>query len=72
MAKGAARRTAAQATGTHEGEFMVMPPTGKRFDLKLIDIVRFGDDDLAREHRGVFDAFAMMQQLGVVSDFGPQ
>lgn len=62
--------TRARATGTHQGEFMGMPPTGKRFDVQLIDIVRFGDDGLAREHWGVFDAMAMMQQLGAVPE-GP-
>jgi len=60
----------ARATGTHEGEFMGMPPTGKRVDVQLIDIIRFGDDGLAHEHWGVFDALAMMQQLGAVPE-GP-
>ena len=55
-----------RVTGTHEGEFMDMPATGKSIDVQAIDIVRFGSDGLAREHWGVFDAMAMMQQLGVV------
>lgn len=55
-----------RATGTHQGEFMGMPATGKRIDVQLIDIMRFGDDGLVREHWGVIDAMAMMQQLGVV------
>ena len=55
-----------RATGTHRGEFMGMPATGKRVDVQLIDIMRFGDDGLVREHWGVIDAMAMMQQLGVV------
>jgi predicted ester cyclase len=63
--------TRARATGTHEGEFMGMPPTGRRVDVQLIDIIRFGDDGLAHEHWGVFDALAMMQQLGAVPDAGP-
>ena len=32
--------------------------------MQAIDIIRFGDDGLAHEHWGVFDALAMMQQLG--------
>ena len=52
--------------GTHEGEFMGMPATGKSVDVQLIDIIRFGDDGLAHEHWGVFDALAMMQQLGAI------
>jgi steroid delta-isomerase-like uncharacterized protein len=60
-----------RATGTHQGEFMGMPPTGKSIDVELIDIIRFGDDGLAHEHWGVFDALAMMQQLGAIPEGPP-
>jgi steroid delta-isomerase-like uncharacterized protein len=53
-------------TGTNRGEFMGMPATGKSVDVQLFDMFRFGDDGLVREHWGVLDALAMMQQLGVV------
>jgi predicted ester cyclase len=43
-----------------------MPASGKSVDVQLIDIIRFGDDGLAHEHWGVFDALALMQQLGAV------
>jgi len=55
-----------RATGTHQGEFLGMPATGKSVDVQLIDITRFGDDALAREHWGVFDSLAMLQQLGAI------
>jgi steroid delta-isomerase-like uncharacterized protein len=55
-----------RCTGTNTGDFMGMPSTGKSVDVEAIDIIRFGDDGLAREHWGVFDAMGMMQQLGVV------
>jgi steroid delta-isomerase-like uncharacterized protein len=58
----------ARATGTHQGEFLGMPATGKRVDVQLIDIIRFGDDGLAREHWGVVDALAMLQQLGAIPE----
>ena len=61
----------ARATGTHEGEFMGMPATGKRIDVQLVDIIRFSDDGLAREHWGVFDAMTMMQQLGAIPEGPP-
>ena len=61
----------ATATGTNDGEFMGMPPTGKRIEVPLIDIHRFSDDGLAREHWGVVDMLAMMQQLGLVPDGPP-
>jgi len=57
----------ARYTGTHQGEFMGMPATGKSVDVQLIDILRVGGDGLVHEHWGVMDALAMMQQLGVVS-----
>ncbi len=55
-----------RATGTQQGEFMGLPATGKSVNVQLIDIIRFGEDGLAREHWGVFDALGMMQQLGAV------
>lgn len=60
-----------RATGTHQGEFMGMPPTGKSIDVQMIDILRFDDDGRAREHWGVVDLMAMMQQLGVVPEGPP-
>ena len=35
-------------TGTHQGELMGIPATGKSIDVQLIDMIRFGDDGLAR------------------------
>jgi steroid delta-isomerase-like uncharacterized protein len=59
-----------RATGTHEGELMGMPATGRSADVQLIDITRFGDDGLAHEHWGIFDALGMMQQLGAIPSPG--
>jgi steroid delta-isomerase-like uncharacterized protein len=53
-----------RATGTHQGPFMGMPATGRRIDVQLIDIMRFGADGRVREHWGVLDQLTMMQQLG--------
>ncbi len=60
-----------RATGTHQGEFMGMPATGKAVDVQMIDIIRFGDDGRAIEHWGVFDTMTMMQQLGAIPDGPP-
>ena len=59
------------ATGTHEGELMGMPPTGKSVDVQVINIMRFAEDGLVHEHWGVVDTLAMMQQLGVVPEGPP-
>ena len=53
----------ARATGTHEGEFMGMPPTGKTFEMGLIDIMEFEDGKMAA-HWGLMDMAALMRQLG--------
>ena len=47
-------RVAARVTvrGTHEGEFMGRPPTGKRFAVTSVGIFRIADGRIA-EHWGV-------------------
>lgn len=55
-----------RVTGTHNGPFMGMPATGRRVEIALIDITRFGDDGLACEHWGVVDQLGLMQQLGAI------
>lgn len=54
-----------RATGTHRGELMGIPPTGKHVDVQLIDIMKFDDAGSVREHWGVMDTMSMMQQLGL-------
>jgi steroid delta-isomerase-like uncharacterized protein len=56
--------------GTHRGEFMGIPPTGRTFTVNATDICRFTDDGLISEHWGVFDMGSMMQQLGVGAPTG--
>jgi len=60
-----------RARGTHDGEFMGMPPTGKGIEVQLIDIMQFDEAGLVREHWGVVDMLSMMQQLGVVPEGPP-
>lgn len=51
--------------GRHVGDFMGIPPTGKRFDVDALDYVTIDADGLAREHWGFIDTAAMMTQLGI-------
>jgi predicted ester cyclase len=44
---------------------MGIPPTGREIRVDAITIHRI-QDGLIIEHRGVWDALAMLQQLGVV------
>jgi steroid delta-isomerase-like uncharacterized protein len=57
-------------TGTHQGDFMGVPATGKAVDVQIIDIMRFDDAGLVCEHWGVADMMSLMQQIGVMPD-GP-
>jgi steroid delta-isomerase-like uncharacterized protein len=52
--------------GTHQGEFLGIPATGKRVTMTYIDIWRIADGKLA-EHWVEADMMGMMQQLGVIS-----
>ena len=62
--KGAARVT---MKGTHSGEFMGVPATGKQVSVSAIDIFRLADGKIV-EHWGVTDAMALMQQLGAIPE----
>jgi predicted ester cyclase len=52
-------------TGTHQGEFMGLAPTGNPVTYNEIFIFRFVDGRVA-ETWGVVDVYAQMKQLGVI------
>jgi steroid delta-isomerase-like uncharacterized protein len=56
-------------TGTNTGEFMGMPPTNKRVNFEIIEIIRIVDGK-AVERWGQGDNAAMMQQLGAMPSPG--
>jgi steroid delta-isomerase-like uncharacterized protein len=51
--------------GTHIGEFLGIPPTGKEFSVEGINVYRVIDGKLA-EGWGVVDVFGQLLQLGVI------
>jgi steroid delta-isomerase-like uncharacterized protein len=53
------------ATGTHRGELMGIPPTGKRATVTGIIISRIAGGKVVEDHE-VLDSMGMMQQLGVI------
>jgi steroid delta-isomerase-like uncharacterized protein len=57
--------------GTHQADFMGIPPTGSTVDMQLIDIMRFDGAGQVCEHWGVADMLSLMQQLGVVPAGAP-
>ena len=51
-------------TGTHQGELMGIPPTGKQVKFSVVHIDTIVDGKVT-EHWGQADIFGMMQQLGI-------
>lgn len=52
-------------TGTHKGEFMGIPATGKKVEVEVVSISHFAGDKVV-ESWDYVDTLGMMQQLGVV------
>jgi predicted ester cyclase len=48
--------------GTHRGEFLGVPPTGKQVAVSFFAIVRVENDKLVEEWGGL-DVFDLLQQL---------
>jgi steroid delta-isomerase-like uncharacterized protein len=55
--------------GTHQGAFLGIPPTGRRWTFTAIDIIRIAGGKIV-EHWNNYDALGLMQQLGVVPSMG--
>jgi steroid delta-isomerase-like uncharacterized protein len=56
-------------TGTHRGEFLGIPPTGRSIKIwgVVIDVVR---DGKFAESRIIMDSLALLQQLGAIPAYG--
>ncbi len=52
-------------TGTHQGELMGIPPTGRQIRVPAVDMARLSGELIA-ERWGGLDTFSLLQQLGVV------
>jgi predicted ester cyclase len=50
--------------GTHERPFGPLPETGRKFEITVIDIMKFANGKLV-EHWGVADRLSLMEQLGM-------
>jgi predicted ester cyclase len=59
-----------RATGINTGSVMGRPPTGRAFDITVVDIVRFADGKIV-EHWGVPDQLGMLIQLGLFGREAP-
>jgi steroid delta-isomerase-like uncharacterized protein len=52
-------------SGTHQGEFMGIPPTGSRVSFDVFDLLRVRDGKVV-EHWNVVDMAGLLQQLGAM------
>ncbi len=58
-------------TGTHRGDFMGVPGSGKSFMGEFFDEIRY-DRNKVVEHWGQADVVGMMQQIGITQMSGTQ
>jgi hypothetical protein len=52
-------------TGTHDVEFMGIPPTGRHVTVEAWALDRYHDDQLA-ENRIIMDVAGMLTQIGII------
>lgn len=52
------------ANGTHDGQLMELPPTGRQVTLKGMNFVRLEDGKIT-EDWVIWDSMGLMQQLGM-------
>jgi predicted ester cyclase len=57
-----------RVSGTHTGEMMGIPPSGKRFEYVTPNIGRFGDDGKAVEHWADQGMFQFLTQIGALPE----
>jgi len=53
------------AKGTHQGDFMGIPPTGKAITFEVFEMVRFTGDGKAAERWALIDAVGLFRQVGM-------
>jgi predicted ester cyclase len=51
--------------GTHKGELMGIPPTGKTVDIEVIDILAVKDGKIT-DHWNLVDQLGLLKQLGAL------
>ena len=57
-----------KATGTHQGEFFGVAPTGKRIEMSGIQIDRFDEDGRMVEEWPEYDLLGAMKQMGALPE----
>jgi steroid delta-isomerase-like uncharacterized protein len=59
-------------TGTHTGNFFIVPPTGKNISYEAVHIYRVGEDGKIVEHKAIRDDLTFLAQLDIVGPTSPE
>ena len=59
-------------TGTHTGNFFILPPTGNKISYDAVHLYRVGEDGKIVEHKAIRDDLTFLAQLGVIEPSSPE
>jgi steroid delta-isomerase-like uncharacterized protein len=59
-------------TGTHTGNFFILPPTGKNISYEAVHLYRIGEDGKIVEHKAIRDDLTFLAQLDIVEPTSPE
>jgi predicted ester cyclase len=59
-------------TGTHTGNFFILPPTGNEISYDAVHVYRIGDNGKIVEHKAIRDDLSFLAQLGVIEPSSPE
>ncbi len=59
-------------TGTHTGNFFILPPTGNKISYEAVHIYQIGEDGKIIEHKAIRDDLTFLAQLGVIETSSPE
>jgi predicted ester cyclase len=59
-------------TGTHTGNFFILPPTRNEISYDAVHIYRIGEDGKIVEHKAIRDDLTFLAQLGVIEPSSPE
>ena len=59
-------------TGTHTGNFFILPPTGNEISYDAAHVYRIGEDGKIVEHKAIRDDLTFLAQLGIIGPTSPE
>jgi steroid delta-isomerase-like uncharacterized protein len=59
-------------TGTHNGNFFILPPTGNKNSYEAVHLYRVDEDGKIVEHKAIRDDLTFLAQLGVIKPSSPE